>query len=248
MLSKTIAVSIILSNLALGQASTAGRVEGKVSTGAGQAVAAARVQLVSDRDSLPKGGPIVRSTVSSGAGEFTFDEVPLGNYRICVVAAGYLDPCQWATSDLIRLNGPRASARVVVNEGQLLEVSIADESGLLKSEEKAAEGAFVAVELVDSTGRRRIVPLGEVGQTGRSYAELIPAGVPFRLEVLSQRFQIAEISSVPGVSRLISGRLELPVMAAARAAVTTPRRRTMFDRGLPAPAVSVRLRVEGRRP
>jgi hypothetical protein len=245
MLTRLIVTFALLTSVR-GQTPTVGRIEGKVSTGGGQAVAAARVQLVSDRDSLPKNGPVVLSTVSSGTGDFTFDEVPLGNYRACVVAAGYLDPCQWATSDLVRLNGPRTTARVVVTEGHLLEVSIADETGLLKSGEKTAEGAFVAVELVDPAGRRRIVPLRDVEQTSRSYAELIPAGVPFRLEVASQKFQIAEISSVPGTR--VNGRLELPVMAAARAMQATSRRRTMFDRGLPPPAISVKLKVEARRP
>ena len=113
---------------------------------------------------------------------------------------------------------------------------------------KASEGAFVSVELVDAAGKRRLLPVSDFGQAGRSYSELIPAGVPFRLEVASQKFQLAEIASVPGSTRVTNGRFELPVTASVRTVQATTKRRTMFDRRLPEPAISVKLKVEGRKP
>ena len=119
---------------------------------------------------------------------------------------------------------------------------------ILLGTEKASEGAFVSVELVDAAGKRRLLPVSDFGQAGRSYSELIPAGVPFRLEVASQKFQLAEIASVPGSTRVTNGRFELPVTASVRTVQATTKRRTMFDRRLPEPAISVNLKVEGRKP
>jgi hypothetical protein len=180
-------------------------------------------------------------------GDFTVEDLPHGNYRVCVVAPNFLDPCQWGTSELLRVNGPRTAVRVSLDEGALVEVVVVDEKDILR-EDKSAEGLFLVVELIDPAGKRRLLPLKETGQTARSYQELVPENSVFRLEVSSQRYNLGEVMPTAGVVRIVNNRFELPIVARRQPNQTQARRTSMFNRNLPSPAVRVRLKVEGKRP
>src|ERR1700756_1281525 len=60
-----------------------GGISGIVTDSSGAAVAGANVQAVNDDTRQ------LHQTVSSSAGEFTFEDIPLGNYTITVSAVGF---------------------------------------------------------------------------------------------------------------------------------------------------------------
>jgi hypothetical protein len=122
-----------------------------------------------------EGGPVIASTVSSAGGEFIFDNVSPGIYRICVHEAGeYLNPCEWDGTVSVNVSGSSSrAADIRLKRGVWLSVRIADPNNLVATLAQKLPGGFAAVFVTNSTGASGPVPLTSSGHGVYEYSKLV---------------------------------------------------------------------------
>ncbi|WP_431216880.1 carboxypeptidase-like regulatory domain-containing protein [Puia sp. P3] len=99
----TILVVLQLLGLAVFAQHPAGKISGKVADANGKGLEAVTVSLLKEKDSVP-----VRSVGTDAGGQFVFDNVSPGKYRLSVTHIGYL---AWS-GEQIELNAARPSLSV----------------------------------------------------------------------------------------------------------------------------------------
>src|SRR5438128_2573218 len=97
-----------------------GRIQGKVTDDAGQAVA--NVYVVAAPTTT--GARNHYTAATSATGDFSIDQVAAGVYRLCVQAprSAYLDPCVWSTPAQLTLTAGQVAANtnLQVSKGSVL--------------------------------------------------------------------------------------------------------------------------------
>lgn len=151
--------------LAVGQAATSaadnGRLSGRVVLdGANTPIAGARVMLMPA--ARPTGGPfrIPPPAITDSNGQFAFDSIPAGEYRIDVQRTGYASP----RPDF----GPPQA--IQIGAGQAVTVEL-----------RLKKGAVIAGRVLDESGAPlpdiRVMPMRRLGSRDGSAGRLVPAPV-----------------------------------------------------------------------
>ena len=207
-----------------------GEVTGSVADEGGNPVANARVfisQALPAKAGQPAAPPVITgpqmgsSTVDSH-GRFTAF-LPPGNYVACgqTKTQGFLDPCHFASSapTFTVVKGQIVSGvKVVLAQGAVLPIHIADPNGLLT----AVTGSVASdcrVQMVTSKGYRYEAVVQAQSATGRDYAITVPFGASVTLQVISPNLTVNDGSSGAPVSAAGKS-VAAPIAASAPAAPT----------------------------
>ena len=151
--------------LAVGQAATSasdnGRLSGRVVLdGANTPIAGARVMLMPS--ARPTGGPfrMPPAAITDSNGQFTFDSIPAGEYRIDAQRTGYAPP----RPDF----GPPQAIQIAAGQSVTIELRL-------------KKGAVIAGRVLDESGAPlsdiRVMPMRRLGPRNGSADRLVPAPV-----------------------------------------------------------------------
>jgi hypothetical protein len=200
----------------LAQAQTGATVSGGVQGPDGKPIASAFVVLAAQP---PKDNvafrPYYAATESNAAGVYKFDNVPEGQFRICVQAIGtnLLNPCEWGvqvagglTSEMTEVvQGLNSGAPMIavkgagnVNagmtkliEGYLLRVQVNDVQNLVKDNMKRLSDAHLSFE-VAGVGRTQLLRPLPGNKAINEYGVVVPYDVDLDLTTHFNRFNIVD--------------------------------------------------------
>ena len=162
-----------------------GRIQGKVTDDAGQAVA--NVYVVAAPTTT--GARNHYTAATSATGDFSLDQVPAGAYKLCVQAprTAYLDPCLWSTPAQLALTAGQVATNtnLQVSKGSILRVRVDDPGQHLARGE-----GMVLLGFVVPSGRFQPLVLGTNDPSGRTYEAAIPFDKSLRLELTSNGIQL----------------------------------------------------------
>jgi len=138
--------------------------------------------------------PVDRETTSGDEGEFAFDELPDGDYRICVDAPGYLNPCRWPANSSVKLGEEsRVVTRdIVVPKGCRVRIRIDDPLGLAPESTSPSQGSLIKVGVQAPAGAVHIARTVSRDATGRDMEVTVPFDVPLKLWVHSRVLHVED--------------------------------------------------------
>jgi hypothetical protein len=146
------------------------------------------------------------STTTDAGGNYAATGLPPGNYIVCATLTGQplLDPCQWAASPKVRVEGGVVSRlNIQVRQGVFLNVRLNDPQSLLSASSVAALSAPRLI-LGVMFGNGAFLPARKVGTdaAGQNYQIAVPTATDLQLW-LHSRF--VSLTDVQGKSLPVAG-------------------------------------------
>jgi Carboxypeptidase regulatory-like domain len=203
-LSRVLGIGLLCTHCLLAANGT-GSLTGSVLDDSGHPISAARV-LVNHAPSVKPPfpappvitGPLAATAVPDFTGSFHVDNLPPGDYIVCVetTVSGYLDPCHWSTSApnfTISAGQTTSGVKIVMAKGPVLWIQVNDPQQFLKPVTGPVDLGF-EIHVVTSKGVHYSAPIQSSTATGRSHAITIPFDTPVSLRVLSTHFTVNDQS------------------------------------------------------
>jgi len=156
-------------------------------------------------------------------GQFAFDELPAGTYRICVDKPHMLllNPCEWGTPPEVVLVDAQSAERIVipVAYGKAVRVRLDDPEDALAVSAAAKQGdPLVGLAVLDAGGTLHDLRPQAKGRKGKEYEIVVPADTALQLVVNSRNAEF-EQSAAESKTKLSKDHAKIPFTVESSATV-----------------------------
>jgi hypothetical protein len=139
---------------------------------------------------------------SGDAGEFRFEGLSVGSYRLCAQAPGtpWLNPCEWnftvPTASLTE-KLPNATIKVALKKGAVVPIRLDDETQLLEKYEGKTAGAHLLIGVGTKGSTFQVALTASKDFSGSLRQVVIPFDITVNLVVASSFFKLTDAAGTP---------------------------------------------------
>lgn len=227
MFRKSILLALTVVAVLCGQVGAPGRIVGRTLDAAGKPVPGIGLVLTSQFNGSQTAGfrPMRYRTRTTRDGLFNFDLLAPGRYKVCLdnssdggAAGEFLNPCTW-TPDSTVVNivaGSQPQMDLVLVRGVTMTIRVEDPGKHLDKNVGKTKDADFSIGFLMASNLYQSARLRSKKDDEQIYEIQLPAGVPHRVLVSSQYF---DVDDVRGPQAVKADGVQLPVQASERASL-----------------------------
>lgn len=134
-------------------------------------------------------------TQSAPNGSFGFDNLPVGDYLLCVQvpAGGFVDPCHWSPAPqtvTVKSGQTTAGLQIRVATASVLQIRLNDPGDLLQP--KGGVAPHIMMGVVTSRGLFQPAFLAVKDAAGQDHQVTVPLDTPLKFSIFSKHVQLTD--------------------------------------------------------